>query len=211
MSVLFDFDGVLADTSDLIVRHAREVSLRLGFPRHPTREDLHALEKMEFADLGRHLGIPEPWIEPFVEGILLLFREDPRPLPVFDGMPEVLTAVSARTRIGIVTGNSCAIVERFLLHHGLNGTVRLIIGLEACLSKDRKILLAAERLDEPLSRLCLVGDSRSDLVAARQAGVRSIAVTWGSQPAERLREENPDHLVHSTGELLALLREVCGK
>jgi len=209
MSVLFDFDGVIADTSDLIVRYAREASLRVGSPCHPKREDLQALKRMEFSDLGRHLKIPEEEIGSFVEQILVYFREDPKPVPVFEGMPQVLTALSALTPVGIVTGNSHLTVERVLQQQGLTGAVRVVIGLEAGLTKDRKILLAAEKLGDSPQGVYLVGDSASDIVAARKAGARSVAVAWGSQSADKLRGENPDHLVHSPRELLALLSERC--
>jgi phosphoglycolate phosphatase len=205
MGILFDFDGVIADTSDRILQHTAEASRHLGFPRHPTREDLHALERMDFDALGRHLGIPEEKIDALVQEILALFREDPLPLPIFEGMHEVLTSLSKRTPLGIVTGNSHGTVARFLHENGLANTVQVILGLELSLAKDQKILLAARELGEPPSGLCFVGDAKSDILAARKAGAKSVAVAWGSQPAHKLRTACPDHLVFTPRELLSLL------
>ena len=53
--ILFDFDGVLADTLDDLLSFAQEACAQLGFPRNPTPADLDALETMSFIDYGRQL------------------------------------------------------------------------------------------------------------------------------------------------------------
>jgi phosphoglycolate phosphatase-like HAD superfamily hydrolase len=50
----------------------------------------------------------------------------------------------------------------------------------------------------------MVGDSVSDVRAAKEAGVKSIAVGWGHQSLERLIEAAPDHVVRSPGELIEI-------
>ncbi|MFM8449044.1 MAG: HAD family hydrolase [Haliscomenobacter sp.] len=51
----------------------------------------------------------------------------------------------------------------------------------------------------------MVGDSTHDLEAARAAGVRSCAVTYGYRPAEALRAHQPDFMVDSFEEILAIV------
>jgi phosphoglycolate phosphatase-like HAD superfamily hydrolase len=53
----------------------------------------------------------------------------------------------------------------------------------------------------------MVGDSASDIHAAKEAGVKSIAVTWGHQSAKTLLRANPDYLVHSPTELYELIED----
>ena len=54
----------------------------------------------------------------------------------------------------------------------------------------------------------MVGDAISDIHAARQASIKSIAVGWGHQSPSRLMEANPDYLVKSPQELLELLKDM---
>ena len=46
-----------------------------------------------------------------------------------------------------------------------------------------------------------LGDSDTDIQAAKAAGIRSIAVTWGFYPKEKLKKENPDFIVDNVEEL----------
>ena len=50
-----------------------------------------------------------------------------------------------------------------------------------------------------------VGDGINDVLCARNAGVRSVAVTWGDVPKNDLVKTKPDRLVDSAAELLACL------
>lgn len=51
----------------------------------------------------------------------------------------------------------------------------------------------------------MIGDTRSDVAAARAAGVRSIAVAWGYEDASYLAGAQPDALVHDVPQLLEAL------
>jgi phosphoglycolate phosphatase-like HAD superfamily hydrolase len=53
-----------------------------------------------------------------------------------------------------------------------------------------------------------VGDSVNDILCAQAAGVRSVAVTWGTKP-ERVRTLcTPDHIVDDWGSLAVLLQRM---
>jgi phosphoglycolate phosphatase-like HAD superfamily hydrolase len=54
----------------------------------------------------------------------------------------------------------------------------------------------------------MVGDAVSDIRAARQASIKSIAVGWGHQSISRLEAEHPDHLVKTPLKLKLLLSEI---
>jgi phosphoglycolate phosphatase-like HAD superfamily hydrolase len=49
-----------------------------------------------------------------------------------------------------------------------------------------------------------VGDAVSDIHAARQAGVKSVAVGWGHQSLVKLIKSQPDYIVHIPQEISAL-------
>lgn len=51
----------------------------------------------------------------------------------------------------------------------------------------------------------MVGDAASDIAAARAAGTRAVAVTWGNDEAQALVAAGPDAVVHEVGSLLAAL------
>ncbi len=208
MNVLFDFDGVLGDTLERMLEHARAASIEVGAPCVPAREHLNALEKMEFLELGRTMGIPAEKLELFEAEILSRFRGDTRPVPVFPGVAKAVLRISALARLGIVTGNSEKTVLDYLDSNGLAGRFEFVLGGDVRKTRSRKIREGARRFGGPVSEVVLVGDARSDIAAARETGATSVAVTWGHQSRERLSGAGPDYLVDSPEELLRLLERL---
>jgi pyrophosphatase PpaX len=66
------------------------------------------------------------------------------------------------------------------------------------------ILAALKLLSSPSQAAVYVGDSRHDIVAARAAGVRSVAALWGPAPRTELEQERPDVVAESITDLLGI-------
>jgi phosphoglycolate phosphatase len=203
--ILFDFDGVLADTLDDMLSFARDICTELGIQRIPTPADLASLETMSFVEYGRQLGVPLHLLDKFTDGCFKRFGQRSGPPKIFDGMKQVVRQLSKNNTIAIVTGNTTQTVENFLDAHGLHGCVRAIFAVDQPGSKPEKILSARRQLAKQGDTTYLVGDSASDIRAARDASVKSIAVSWGHQSLIKLMDAKPDYLVQSPRELLELL------
>jgi len=208
MTFIFDFDGVLAHSLPQMLKFAGQACSELGHPRQPTPDDLEALERMEFSELGRRLGLPDEKIGAFVQRCFDLFNAMQEPLPIFAGMRETLLRLSEMAGIAIITGNSQKTVRRFLRVHQLAGVVDLISGAEEPGGRADKIRAVVAELHGSLDRTYMIGDAVSDVRAARQAGVKSIAVCWGHQSKEKLIAEKPDHIAETPEDLLRLAEEL---
>ena len=200
--ILFDFDGVLADTLGDLLQFGQEACDELGVKHVATTDDLDSLEIMSFATYGRQLEVPEQLVDEFVRRCLAKFGEKKSPPAIFKGLDEVVKKISANNILGIITGNSSENVRSFLAEHKMEAHVRAIFGLDSPGSKAEKISLAQSQFAARGDAVFMVGDSVSDVHAAREASVKSIAVTWGHQSAEALIRAKPDILVHSPQELL---------
>jgi phosphoglycolate phosphatase len=205
--LLFDFDGVLADTLDDLLSFAAQVSAQLGHPRHPTRADLEALELMNFDEFARQLHIPETQVKEFTHRSVDLFISRPQPPDLFPGLGLVIKRLSASHPAGIVTANTSMVVRGFLDHHRLTSCFKVIVGADVPGSKPEKIKTALRKMGASEEYVYMIGDAISDIRAARQAGVKSIAVTWGHQSEGKLASALPDYLVRSPGELEELFRK----
>lgn len=206
--ILFDFDGVLADTLDDLLSFAREACAQLGFPRNPTPADLDVLETMSFVDYGQQLKLPPQHIDAFVSQCLRMFNQRLRPPEIFEGMGQVVTEAAKSNTIAIVTGNTTPTVEEFLKENNLHEHIRLVIGVEQKGSRPEKIRLVLRKLGQCEEAAYMVGDAVSDIRAARETSIKSIAVGWGHQSPSRLMTEKPDYLVDSPQELLGLLKKI---
>ena len=203
---LFDFDGVLADTLGDMLRFAQEVCDELGVKHTVVQTDLSELEVMSFATFGRACGMPEDLVDEFVRRCTRKFAQKKSPPALFNGLGAVLRKLAEIHVLAVVTGNTQANVRAFLKEHALQGCVRAVYGVDMPGSKVEKILMAKSQFAAQAGTVFMVGDSLSDIRAARQAGVKSIAVSWGHQSLAKLLGALPDYIVRLPEELIEITR-----
>jgi phosphoglycolate phosphatase-like HAD superfamily hydrolase len=207
--IIFDYDGVLADTLDDLLQFGQEACNRLGVKHVVTRDDLNNLEIMSFATYGRKCEVPEHLVEEFVKICLDFFAEKKSPPAIFTGLSHVVRHLSVNHSIAIVTTNSSQIVHAFLVKHGLDGLIHAVYGVDTPGSKAQKIAMARNRLLQNREQqvVFMVGDSLSDVQAAKEAAVTSIAVTWGHQSLENLLRAKPDFVASSPQDLIQIIEQ----
>ena len=67
------------------------------------------------------------------------------------------------------------------------------------------LLYAMEQMGVNPEDVWYVGDSVQDVLTARNAGVKCIAVTWGFQDEDRLQAENPIALAHTAPQVKTII------
>ena len=202
--ILFDFDGVLAHTLNDLLQFGQEVCNDLGVQHYVVAEDLSTLEVMSFATFGRACEVPETLIDEVVRRCVGKVASKKSPPEIFAGLAQVVRDLSAKHVIGIVTTNTSQNVKAFLAQHKLENNIRAIYGLDQPGTKAEKISMARDQFSAAGEAVYMIGDAVSDIQSAKQASVKSIAVSWGHQSLDRLSNAGPDHVVHSAWELLAL-------
>jgi len=194
--LIFDFDGVLADSLAPMLRYAKQVCRDMGVMADPTKEDLEVLEKMEFSEFGHQLGIPGDQIQTFVKRNHQLFSEREEPIPMMPGMQAVITGLAEDNTLAIITGNSCKVVEKFL---------------DAYQIRDKFQEILCDLAHTKTTDIYMIGDAVSDIRAARAAGIKSVAVTWGHQSRQKLSQNSPDLIVHDPEDLANYFSGYSGK
>jgi phosphoglycolate phosphatase-like HAD superfamily hydrolase len=202
--ILFDFDGVLADTLADMLRFAQEACDELGVKHAVVQTDLSELEVMSFATFGRACEMPEDWVEEFVCRCTGKFAQKQAPPAIFNGLGEVVRKLAESHVLTVVTGNTESNVRTFLKEHGLAGCFRAVYGVDLPGSKAEKILMAKSQFAAEAETVFMVGDSISDVHAAREAGVKSIVVSWGHQSLTKLVGAVPDAVVRLPDELIEI-------
>jgi phosphoglycolate phosphatase len=207
--IIFDYDGVLADTLDDLLLFGQEACNQLGVNHLVTKDDLHNLEIMSFATYGQACEVPEHLVDEFVKICLSCFAEKNSPPAIFPGLSSVIQYLSINHRIAVVTTNSSQNVNAFLLEHSLDGLIDAVYGVDSPGSKAHKIAMARNQVldNRKQESVFMVGDSLSDVLAAKEASVTSVVVTWGHQGLEYLLRGNPDHVVSSPHELIEIIEK----
>jgi phosphoglycolate phosphatase len=205
--IIFDYDGVLADTLDDLLRFGQEACDELGVDHGVKKEDLSSLEEMSFSSYGRACEVPEHLVADFVQICLKRFAGRKSPPAIFTGLGDIVRRLAVNNTIAIVTTNSSQNVNAFLASHGLDGCVQAVYGVDSPGSKAQKIAAARDRFSAGSKRepVFMVGDSLSDIRAAKAAAVISIAAAWGHQGLSRLLSGGPDLVAHFPQDLLEII------
>ncbi len=208
--IIFDFDGVLADTLNDLIQFGQEACDELGIKHVVNKEDLSNLESMSFASFGRACEVPEHLVDEFVQRCLKRFAERKSPPAIFDGLSTIVRNFAINHTLVIITTNSSQNVNAFLIEHGLDECIHAVYGVDIPGSKAQKISSARHQFSAGMTResVFMIGDSLSDISAAKEASVTSVAVTWGHQSLEHLLRGAPDYVVHFPHDLVAIIENI---
>ena len=201
-TILFDFDGTLAETMMLIHEVFNRLSGVYGY-RHLPEDEIEMVRHLNIHEFIEHVGI-SLWKVPIVAiHARRLMHRDIHEVHPPKGLTEVLTQIhnSGRYHMDILTSNRSKNVHAFLRQHNIDWFDE-VHSTRSILSKKRRVKkYIRERGIDPQD-LYYVGDTSVDVESARLAGTKVVAVSWGLNTPEALARTNPDHLVNDPAQLL---------
>jgi HAD superfamily hydrolase (TIGR01549 family) len=200
---IFDFDGTIADTQLYLVSIANKLADEFKFNKIQPG-DIEKMENMTSKEVCRYLRVSR-WKLPRIllraKGEYLQAIHTIQP---FEGMKEIIEELKELGHdVGIFSSNSVENVHKFLAHHELDlfdfiGCTHKIWGKKSGLKK----IMKAEKIDR--KTVIYVGDETRDIEAAKKAGIKVAAVTWGYNSEDLLSQFRPDFLCKSPQDLLTL-------
>lgn len=204
-AIVFDMDGTLFDSSQVVPDAAMETVLALGGDP-VTREDVIAAYPAgpPSAVIGVLLGTgPAPPVQVAVYHRIL--RRRATSVPPYPGIVGALAALAASVPLAVFTGADRAACTILMQAARLAGSFGVFVGSDEVARPKpdpEGILEACARLGAEPSTAAYVGDSPRDLEAARRSGALAVAAAWGHE----YRPEEPSDLVARTpADLLVLV------
>ena len=207
--VLFDLDGVLADSRAAITGCLNAALVASGRPARPAEELYRCIGPplpYAFAEL---IG-EDPDSEP-VTALVVAYRERYATASLTDtvvtpGIAEVLAELAQRRPVGVATSKPRAFAEPLLEALGLREHVAVVAGPELGTAlEDKKTTVGVALRALRATGGAMIGDTVFDMVAAHAHGLRAIGVTWGIGTAEELRAAGADVLVDEPAQIPAAL------
>ncbi len=210
-AVIFDYNGVLVNDLEIheeaYIRAAREFGLPLS--REVFRK--HFSESPEKKRTLYFNGISdETWDRLFQTKTGYYFELAMQRNLLVPGVEEVLVSLSKRRILGLITNTPRTYFERVFPSHLTRLFREMIFSDEMVNPKPSPdpLLEMMRRIDVTADQCCYVGDSVSDIVMAREAGVRIFAVTTGDGSREELQEAGPDRVLENLSELEQAIESV---
>ncbi len=199
-AALFDFDGTLVDTTEMIFQGMRHATTSVLGREDFSREELLANvgqplpRQMELFDAEKAELLLEAYRAHHEENHDALIAE-------FPGIAEALQRLrAAGVKVAVVTSKRRSSVEMALeALPSLDLVVDRFVTLEDTTEHKphpEPLLKGLELVGNvPKDQAVYVGDSPFDVQAAKAAGLRSVAVSWGAFSEDTLRQADPDYLV----------------
>lgn len=202
--IIFDFDGTLADTIDILLSITNRLSAEFGF-KSATKEELAQLSNLNSWQILQYSGISIFKFPLLIRRLKAELHSEIPNIQLFPGIKEVLLELKRRGfQLGIITSNSRENVWESLEKNGLQGTFAFIysgstFGKHKVINKWLKL----EHINP--EQVVYVGDEIRDIDAAKKTGIKVIAVGWGFNSQEALAAQNPDFLIERPQELIEII------
>jgi len=208
-TVLFDLDGTLIDSIELILNSARYAFEKLEREAPTDEEWLTGVGIPLRTMFGRYAHDDAD-----CDRLIAAYREyqlanHDRLIRCYDDVVDTVKELRSRGHeIGVVTSKSEALALRGLAHVGLARFMDTIVGCDST-SRHKPdpepVRLALHRLGSSASDAVFVGDSVHDVIAGNAAGVTTVAALWGAFRHEDLVAGNPSVYVTTISEVIRLV------
>ncbi len=214
--ILIDLDGTLIDSVPDLAFCVDAMMTELGLPvrgEAAVRNWVgNGVERLVQRALCNDLdGQPDtPLFERALPVFMRLYQENTSQRScLYAGVREGLDLLHAQEyRLGCVTNKAERFTLPLLRDKGILDHFELVVSgdtLEKKKPDPMPLLYAAERFGVAPADSLMVGDSRSDVKAARAAGFRIVCMTYGYNHGADIREENPDVVLDRLDQLPGLL------
>ena len=208
--LLFDFDGTVIDNSEGIFNCVRYAAEKYGYAA-PEAETLRRFVGPPLYDsFMRFFGADHETALKLVDA----YRERYRPIGtteavLYHGIRKALSLLqTAGYTLAVCSGKPLEFVEKIA---GLLEIKALFSGFyctslkDTGLKKSDYILRAMADFGMQKQDTVMIGDTKSDILAAKEAGVDSIGVTYGFAAPGELEAAGADVFAKNTNELYTLL------
>jgi pyrophosphatase PpaX len=207
--ILFDLDGTLIDSIDLLLQSMRHAFAERPEVRPTTGEWV--------------AGIGTPLVEQFrphaatdadLDHLVGRYRSyqvahHDQLTRCYAGVVDVVRRLAARGHpLGVVTSKGNDLANRSIAHVGLAPYFRTVVGIE-CTARHKPdpepVRFALAQLEARAEGAFFVGDSPHDIAAGNAAGVSTVAALWGAFSRDALERARPRYVLDQIQGLEALL------
>ena len=199
---LFDFDGVVVDSLELYEKAVNLCLEKIGSPIIRDHADFLALFEENFYDAIRKKGVN---VTEFIKmsASIAPTLDYTQVSPYYDLAP-VLEKLKNNNFLAIVSSNSNYAINLMLSKYKFDHYFQDVLGYEITFSKSKKIILSMNKLKVEEGKTYYIGDTTGDIKEAKEAKVKTVAVTWGWHSREKLKSISPDYIIDTPAELLRI-------
>lgn len=207
-AILFDLDGTLTDSGEGIINCAILALEHFGLPI-PSRDELRVFVGPPLTESFINHGVPADKAEEAVA----IYRSRYIPIGKFENIPyagirEVLETLQANGhKLYVATSKPEGMSVDILNHFDLAKYFTMICGAAMDLSRNSKEAVISYLLEKSGEKenMVMVGDTKFDVIGAKEHGIPCIGVSWGYGKVNEMVEAGAIAIADTPNELLTLL------
>ncbi len=205
-TILFDLDGTLIDTNELIIASFTHTIEQYGNRPYSREEILDFIgpplkDSMDKIDPDRADELMHTYRKHNIENHDAYVK-------AYEGVVDTIKSLKeAGFKLGIVTTKMRTTVTMGLELTGLDGLFDTIITLDDVTNAKphpEPIVKALEELNSAASEALMVGDNIHDIEGGKNAGTRTAGVAWTVKGREVLDQLHPDFMLDHMSDLLKI-------
>lgn len=210
-AVIFDLDGTLLDTLEDLYLTINEVLEVYDFPKRSRTQVKSFLGNGVYYLIKS--ALPDAATEKQITQTLALFQEKyPQQMmkntKPFDGIMTLLQKLQESGYKTAILSNKYDAATKKLSRDIFGTYIDIAVGEQSDIKRKPApdgVHLLLQKLDVLSENAVLVGDGEADILAAKNAGIKSIAVSWGFRSQSQLQDVGAGIFVHTVKELEDLL------
>lgn len=208
-AILFDLDGTLTDSGEGIINCAILALEHFGLPV-PSREEMRVFVGPPLHETFLKHGVPADKVQEAID----VYRSRYIPVGAYENTPypgirELLQQLKAAGhKLYVATSKPEATSIKILEHFDLAKYFDMICGATMDISRSSKEAVIGYLLEQNgrADNMVMVGDTKFDILGAREHGIPAIGVSWGYGKVEDMVSAGAAGIAYSMEELLGLLR-----
>ena len=206
-TIIFDFDGTIIDTNQLIEEGLNYFSLKYR-GKMITKAELSEMTGKTLEDQMAfiHIDKAENMTEQFKIWYIHNHNAKTRAFP---GVKELLNHLKLLGyRLALVSNNSLPTIEHGLRHLGLNDLFEIIISrndVKTVKPSPEGLIRVMEYFNSDPQQCIYIGDTEGDMLAAKAANMFSVMVGWTHLTEEQIFDIAPDWMLKIPNHLFMIL------
>ncbi|HUD05611.1 MAG TPA: HAD hydrolase-like protein [Candidatus Saccharimonadales bacterium] len=208
LNIIFDFDGTLADSFDLIVQIFYSMTKRA---EPLSSKEMDRLRELPLRRIFQEVGV-KMWRVPYLyrKGKSMMAKHI-NELNLIPEIEETLDKLREDNKLFIISSNSASNINQFLKLKRIDKYFTGVMGGAGITGKKRVINKMIRRYKLDRRNSFYVGDETRDIEAAHKSHVKSIAVTWGFSPEKTLKKVKPYAIANKPQDIAGITRTFVAK
>lgn len=206
-TIMFDFDGTLADSKDVAFKIYNELAEEHNYKKIK-KSEIPEISRASIIEKCKMLNVPKFKLAFLFYEATKRFKEHILNINLFDGIKEVVDILNNEDfNLVVVSSNSEDAIKE-ILHRNDVHVFTNIFSSKNLFGKHKTINNYIKKNNLKREDIIYVGDELRDIDSCKKSGVKIISVSWGFDSPELLMNNKPDYLVNTPREIVDIAKGI---